>query len=77
MVKRDVTRYPAPVADLCAAAWILNQPAHMHPLDPVELRILGALVEKERTTPDYYPLSLNALTLACNQSSNRDPVMQL
>lgn len=46
-------------------------------LDPVEIRVLGCLLEKERTTPDGYPLSLNALTAACNQKSNRDPVMQL
>ena len=43
--------------------------------DPVELRILGCLVEKQRTTPDAYPLSLNSLRLACNQSTNRDPVV--
>jgi uncharacterized protein len=43
--------------------------------DPVELRILGCLVEKQRTTPDVYPLTLNALRLACNQSTNRDPVV--
>jgi uncharacterized protein YceH (UPF0502 family) len=47
----------------------------MEPLNPVETRVLGALVEKDLTTPDYYPLSLNALTNACNQSSNRDPVV--
>jgi uncharacterized protein YceH (UPF0502 family) len=47
------------------------------PLDDVCVRILGALIEKELTTPDYYPLTLNALTAACNQSSNRDPVMAL
>lgn len=46
-------------------------------LSPVEIRILGALVEKELATPEYYPLSLNALTNACNQKSNRDPVMTL
>jgi uncharacterized protein YceH (UPF0502 family) len=46
-------------------------------LTPTEVRILGALIEKESTTPDVYPLSLNALTAACNQSSNRDPVMSL
>ena len=46
-------------------------------LGPVEARILGAFIEKELTTPDYYPLSLNALTNACNQKSNRDPVLQL
>jgi len=42
-----------------------------------EVRVLGALIEKEITTPDYYPLSLNALTNACNQKSNRHPVMML
>jgi uncharacterized protein YceH (UPF0502 family) len=46
-------------------------------LTPVEIRILGCLVEKEATTPEGYPLSLNALTNACNQKSNRDPVMEL
>ncbi len=43
--------------------------------DAVELRVVGCLVEKQRTTPDAYPLSLNALRLACNQSTNRDPVV--
>jgi uncharacterized protein YceH (UPF0502 family) len=42
-----------------------------------QLRVLGALIEKELSTPDHYPLSLNALTNACNQSSNRNPVMKL
>jgi uncharacterized protein YceH (UPF0502 family) len=46
-------------------------------LDDVETRVLGSLVEKELTTPEYYPLSLNALVNACNQKSNRDPVMTL
>jgi uncharacterized protein YceH (UPF0502 family) len=59
----------------------------MTPTDPIlpepivltlaEARVLGALVEKEATTPDYYPLSLNALINACNQRSNREPVMDL
>ena len=44
-------------------------------LDAVEVRVLGCLIEKQRTTPDAYPLSLNALRLACNQSTNRDPVV--
>jgi uncharacterized protein len=48
----------------------------MMDLDPVEVRILGCLVEKQRTTPDQYPLSLNSLRLACNQTTNRDPVVQ-
>ncbi len=43
--------------------------------DAVEIRVLGSLIEKQRTTPDVYPLSLNALRLACNQSTNRDPVV--
>ena len=46
-------------------------------LGPVETRVIGSLIEKELSTPDHYPLSLNALTSACNQSSNRDPVMAL
>src|SRR4051794_40596322 len=44
-------------------------------LDPVEVRVLGCLIEKQRTTPDQYPLSLNALRNACNQTTNRDPVV--
>lgn len=46
-------------------------------LNDVECRVLGALIEKEITTPEYYPLSLNALLNACNQKSNREPVMNL
>ena len=49
----------------------------MTKLDEFEARVLGALLEKEVTTPEYYPLSLNALVNACNQKSNRDPVMAL
>ncbi len=45
-------------------------------LNQLEVRVLGSLMEKETTTPDYYPLSLNALVNACNQKSNRDPVME-
>ncbi len=45
-------------------------------LDPTEIRVLGCLLEKQRTTPDAYPLSLNALRLACNQATNRDPVVE-
>jgi uncharacterized protein YceH (UPF0502 family) len=47
----------------------------VHDLSPAELRVLGSLLEKQRTTPDAYPLSLNSLRLACNQSTNRDPVV--
>ena len=46
-------------------------------LSEVEARVLGSLIEKDVTTPDYYPLSLNALVNACNQKNNRDPVMEL
>lgn len=49
----------------------------MFELDPIETRILGCLLEKQRTTPDAYPLTLNSLRLACNQSTNRDPVMNV
>jgi uncharacterized protein YceH (UPF0502 family) len=54
----------------------------MPPSEPIvltanEARVLGALVEKEITTPDYYPMSMNALVNACNQRSNREPVMDL
>lgn len=47
----------------------------MEIFDAVEVRVLGSLIEKEATTPEYYPLSLNALVNACNQKSNRDPVV--
>lgn len=46
-------------------------------LNEIEARVIGSLVEKQLTTPEYYPLTLNALTAACNQKSNRDPVMSL
>lgn len=55
-------------------------PGHESPrpnLDQIEARVLGALVEKQMTTPDAYPLTLAALVAACNQSTNRDPVMNL
>ena len=46
-------------------------------LTEIEIRVLGSLIEKDITTPDYYPLSLNALVNACNQKNNREPVMNL
>ena len=52
-------------------------PAPTLQLTPIEVRVLGALIEKDITTPDYYPLSLNALVNACNQKNNREPVMTL
>ena len=45
-------------------------------MTPPEIRVLGCLMEKQRTTPDVYPLTMNALRLACNQSTNRDPVLE-
>lgn len=45
-------------------------------LDSVEIRVLGSLIEKSKTTPDYYPMTLNALTAACNQKTSRNPVVQ-
>jgi len=48
-----------------------------HPLTALETRLIGVLIEKQITTPDQYPLSLNALTSGCNQKSNRDPVLSL
>src|SRR6202451_1188044 len=47
----------------------------MEPLHPTEVRVLGALLEKDQTTPEYYPLTLNALVNACNQKSSREPVV--
>lgn len=47
------------------------------PLDPVEIRVLGSLLEKQLATPEYYPLTSNALVAACNQKSNREPVLEL
>src|SRR5689334_18607744 len=46
-------------------------------LDPVELRVLGSLMEKQMSTPEAYPLTVNSLILACNQKSNREPVLEL
>ncbi len=50
---------------------------HLSELQAGEFRVLGALMEKEQTTPDYYPMTLNALVVACNQKTNRNPVMML
>ena len=49
----------------------------MRPLDPVEIRVLGCLIEKERTVPDTYPMTLNGLRTACNQSTSREPITSL
>ena len=57
--------------------WILLENNIMKPLTLYQTRVIGSLIEKSLTTPDQYPLSLNALTNACNQKSNREPVMEL
>ena len=54
-----------------------NEPKALQLLTPVEARILGCLVEKEKTTPDVYPLTVNNIVMACNQKTARDPVMSL
>jgi hypothetical protein len=54
-----------------------HRPRIPRTLDPVEVRILGSLMEKQLTTPEYYPLTLNALVAACNQKLNREPVLEL
>jgi uncharacterized protein YceH (UPF0502 family) len=55
----------------------MDEPQTSIVLKQAEMRVLGSLIEKDATTPDYYPLSLNALVNACNQKSNRDPVLNL
>jgi uncharacterized protein len=55
----------------------LQRPRLPRHLDPVEIRVLGSLMEKQMSTPEYYPLTLNALVAAANQKSNREPVMEL
>jgi uncharacterized protein YceH (UPF0502 family) len=54
---------------------VTGEPVFAEPLHPAEIRALGSLLEKEVTTPEYYPLTLNALVNACNQKSSRDPVV--
>lgn len=66
-----------PLANLGAQVPLATDNLNAMKLTPIEARVLGSLVEKDITTPDYYPLSLNALVNACNQKNNRDPVMTL
>ncbi|MCC6370665.1 MAG: DUF480 domain-containing protein [Bacteroidia bacterium] len=54
----------------------MEQTATLPILNPVEIRVLGSLIEKSKTTPDYYPMTLNSLTAACNQKSSRNPVVE-
>jgi len=53
----------------------MDTPQALPILDAIELRVLGSLIEKSRTTPDYYPMTVNAITLACNQKTSRKPVV--
>src|ERR1700710_913550 len=53
----------------------MDSPITLPVLDAVELRVLGSLMEKSKTTPDYYPMTINSLTLACNQKTSRRPVV--
>jgi uncharacterized protein YceH (UPF0502 family) len=62
-------------ADESLSATDRDGPASVHDLDPYEVRVLGCLIEKEATTPDVYPLTINGLRSACNQSTSRDPVV--
>ena len=75
--RRDVCACPANSGNFAARVSSAIMQEMQLALTAIEARILGALIEKESTTPEYYPLSLNALTNACNQKSNRDPAMQL
>ena len=54
----------------------MDSPIKLPVMDAVEIRVLGSLMEKSRATPDYYPMTINSLTLACNQKSSRKPVVQ-
>lgn len=64
-------------AVLLIAVLLIEEDAMQELLTPIEQRVLGSLIEKQITTPDYYPMTLLALTNACNQKSNRDPIVQL
>jgi uncharacterized protein YceH (UPF0502 family) len=82
--RRDIAAWLRAGCRRCANRCAVEFLQHISPavvsvnlLSDVEVRVLGALVEKDITTPDYYPLSLNALVNACNQKNNRDPVMTL
>src|ERR1700754_2112984 len=54
----------------------MDTPQNLPVLDDTELRVLGSLMEKSKTTPDYYPMTINALVAACNQKTSRKPVVQ-
>ena len=66
-------RAPAAVSDVGLLGWLTSDPME---LSPVAARVLGCLLEKQRTTPDLYPLSLNSVVSACNQTTNRWPVVR-
>ena len=75
MVCEEISTSPGPAVGRSSVSSKIN--LRMQILNAIEARVLGSLVEKDITTPDYYPLSLNALVNACNQKNNRDPVMTL
>jgi len=54
----------------------MDTPQALPVLDPIELRVLGSLIEKSRATPDYYPMTVNAITLDCKKKTSRKPVVQ-
>ncbi len=64
------------MSDIATASQPQSSP-RWQPLSAIDRRVLGVLAEKAKTTPDIYPMSLNAICTGCNQKSNRDPVMQL
>src|SRR5204863_3101658 len=74
---RAGARRPPPCTGRAGVSPLERQHVTFAPVDvdAVEIRVLGCLIEKQRTTPDAYPLSLNSLRLACNQTTNRDPVV--
>jgi uncharacterized protein YceH (UPF0502 family) len=74
-VPRQPFFLPIPPSSLSARGLRRYAPCPVEVLDPAEIRVLGCLLEKQQTTPDAYPLTLNSLRLACNQSTNRDPVV--
>jgi uncharacterized protein YceH (UPF0502 family) len=73
-----MSRHDISGCDICQRGALRDilAPVHLAPLTPPEQRVLGCLLEKRWTTPEQYPLTLNALRLACNQATNRDPVTE-
>src|SRR4030095_3459761 len=69
---------PGPEGPACCGSWVNRKDSPlMIELTPIESRVLGVLIEKDKTTPEQYPLSLNAVVNGCNQKNNRDPVTSI